>query len=183
MGTQIEAKTNELRAMLEAVNVAKPTRQALAAYRKWLADNPKAWRTAGDLADLAQDKILDSFNATPIVTEGVRVGVAAIRAELGYATAPMLEQLLIEQVALCWMRHNLLEYHYTSKVMSSASYDTETGDYWERRLTFSQRRYIHAVEALARVRRLAQRTPLQVNIAGQQVNVAGGVTLSQERNG
>jgi uncharacterized membrane protein len=177
---QIEARTDEVRELLQAVNVAKPTREALAAYRTWLAENPTAWRKAGDLAEMAEGGILSSVNAPAIVTEGARVGAAAIRTDLGYDTAPMLERLLIEQIALCWMRHNLLEYHYTAKVMSSATYVTETGDYWERRLTFSQRRYIRAVEALARVRRLAHKTPLQVNIAGQQVNVAGDVAVCQE---
>jgi len=49
----------------------------------------------------------------------------------------------------------------------------------EKRLNAAQWRFLRAVETLARVRKIARRTPpLQVNIAtqgGQQVNVAGDV--------
>ncbi len=47
------------------------------------------------------------------------------------------------------------------------------GAYWDRRVSGAQARYLRAMEALARVRRLAMPQPLQVNIGGQQVNVAG----------
>lgn len=43
----------------------------------------------------------------------------------------------------------------------------------DRRLSAVQRRYLWVLEALARVRHLAQCVPFQVNIGGQQVNVAG----------
>jgi hypothetical protein len=50
----------------------------------------------------------------------------------------------------------------------------ERGAYWERRLTAAQGRYLRACESLARVRRLSRPgAPLQVNIGGQQVNMAG----------
>jgi len=56
----------------------------------------------------------------------------------------------------------------------------EEADYWDRYLTTAQNRFLRAVEALARVRRLARNTPaLQINIAGEggkQVNVQGEVT-------
>lgn len=47
---------------------------------------------------------------------------------------------------------------------------------WDRMLAAKQARYLHAVEALARVRRLLKLPNVQVNIAaagGQQVNVQG----------
>jgi hypothetical protein len=47
------------------------------------------------------------------------------------------------------------------------------GTYWDRRLNSAQQRHLRAIESLARVRRLSNATPLQVNIGGQQVNVAG----------
>jgi hypothetical protein len=51
----------------------------------------------------------------------------------------------------------------------------EQGEYWEKRLSAAQRRYLRACETLARVRKLTLGTlALQVNIAaagGQQVNM------------
>jgi hypothetical protein len=57
----------------------------------------------------------------------------------------------------------------------AGSLSLEQGTYWEKRLSSVQRRYLRACETLARVRKLAQAAPLQVNIGAQQVNVAGGV--------
>ncbi len=54
------------------------------------------------------------------------------------------------------------------------SHTLSSGAYWDRRVNGAQARYLRAVEALARVQRLAHPMPLQVNIGGQQVNVAGG---------
>ncbi len=39
----------------------------------------------------------------------------------------------------------------------------------------SHARHVRAIDALARVRKLARPTPLQVNIGGQQVIAAGDV--------
>jgi hypothetical protein len=53
------------------------------------------------------------------------------------------------------------------------------GEYWDNLLSSTQARFIRAIEALARVRRLARNTPaLQINISregGKQVNVQGDV--------
>jgi hypothetical protein len=46
------------------------------------------------------------------------------------------------------------------------------GSYWEKLLSTAQGRYLKAIETLAKVRRLSKVTPLQVNIGGQQINVA-----------
>jgi hypothetical protein len=98
----------------------------------------------------------------------------SIRADLGLATSPPLEQLLIQQVALCWLNLNLVEYRHVNIMKQSIS--LTLGTYWDKRLSMAQKRFIRACESLARVRRLARRVPLQVNIAapgGQQINVAG----------
>lgn len=96
----------------------------------------------------------------------------AMRDELGYHQAPLLEQLLMEHVALAWFDFDTVQLLYGQ--MTSGSHTYASGAYWDRRLNSAQQRYLRAVETLARVRRLAMVTPLQVNIGGRQVNVAGG---------
>ena len=169
----VVANSEDVRAMLAAVNVEKPKPEAVKAYRQWLADNPQVWRKTGDMARLAQDKMIDTLRAPAIIKEGVQAGIVALRTELGYDTAPMLEQMLIEQVVLCWLHMYTTQYAYTGMMADSVTLNQ--GDYWERRLTSVQGRYLRAIETLARVRRLARVAPLQVNIGGQQVNVAGEV--------
>jgi hypothetical protein len=136
------------------------------------------WRIAGDLARTAALHLIqDGITATPAVKESLSAAWDGLKMDLGYDNAPMLEQLLIEQVALCWLRLYTAEQGYTNKVYTASSY--ESLNYWERRLNASQRRYLRACETLARVRKIIRRTPaLQINIAaqgGQQVNVAGDV--------
>ena len=55
----------------------------------------------------------------------------------------------------------------------------ELSRYYDQQADRAHRRFLASVESLARVRRLI--TPLQINIAEQQVNVAGNVTTGKDR--
>lgn len=81
-----------------------------------------------------------------------------------------LEATLVEHVALCWLRLQMMEQRYTRATRESMS--LALGDYWERKLSSAQRRYLRAAETLARIRRLALPV-MQVNVAEKQVNIAG----------
>ena len=102
----------------------------------------------------------------------------AIHTSLGYDHAPAIEQLLIEQVALCWLRLNVLEVKYT-QIRKNTTMEIYQADFIEKQLNYAQRRFTRAIETLARVRKVTRQTlALQVNIAtagGQQVNVLGDV--------
>ena len=171
--TDIQLSTRELNTLIDKANKknAKPT--DVAALRQALKDHPKLWRAAGDLARQAQAHTLQSVESTPAMKESVEHGLREMRRELGYADAPLLERLLIEQVVLCWLRLNLAEFQYTN--VDNQGGTVARMRYWEQRLTTAQARYLRAIEALARTRKLARPTPLQVNIGGQQVIAAGDV--------
>jgi hypothetical protein len=98
--------------------------------------------------------------------------------KLGYADAPALEQLLIDHILTVQLRLLNAEFSYNQRVINQ-SITFKSGEYWDNLLTTTQARFLRAIEALARVRRLARNTPaLQINIAndgGKQVNVAGDV--------
>jgi hypothetical protein len=87
----------------------------------------------------------------------------------------MLEQMLIEEVLLCWLRLIIWEYKLTELDIEGMT--LIKAEFWDKRLSGAQRRYLRACETLARVRRLTRNNPaLQVNIAaqdGKQVNIAG----------
>lgn len=97
--------------------------------------------------------------------------LTGMRTELGYDTSPLLEQMLIEHVTLAYLDLDIIQNFYAQSALDSHTY--AAGTYWDRRLTSAQHRYLRAVESLARVRRLSNSAPLQINIGGQQVNVAG----------
>lgn len=163
-------------AFLKRVDSEKPSKKDLDRLERHLADIPDLWRVAGDLTKLNQNTLIDQAGGhSKLVRASLEKGCEVQRAELGYEQAPALEKLLIEHVVLCWLRWTLVENHYTGALQGSTSINE--ADYWERKLSASQRRYLRAAETLARVRKLARTTPiLQVNIAtegGQQVNVSG----------
>lgn len=66
-----------------------------------------------------------------------------------------------------------VEVRYTGFINKGGPFDE--GNYWERKLSATQRRYLRACETLARVRKITGST-YQINIAhdgGQQINGAG----------
>ena len=163
-----------IRAIIDKTNKENPKPEDVAQLKKMLQESPGLWRVAGDFSEHALWKITEDIEGTPFLIESVRAGVGKLKESLGYAVAPPLEKLLINQAALCWLRLNMLE--RTHWVKTYESHSTETGLYWDRRLLTAQRRFTRACESLARIRKLSRNTPaLQVNIAtegGQQVNVA-----------
>jgi hypothetical protein len=95
--------------------------------------------------------------------------ITYIRAEMGYHDAPMLEKLLIENIVTCWLRVQ----HYEQQ-LSFRQTNAATIEFWERRLSVAQRRYLAACENLARVRKL-KIPAVQMNFGDKQINVAGNL--------
>jgi hypothetical protein len=99
---------------------------------------------------------------------------------MDYKDAPMLERLLIDNVINAWLRCQWTEIRLAD-IAGEVTY--REVEFWEKRLSLSQARYLRACETLTRVRKLARNTPaLQVNIAaegGQQVNVSGELNVKK----
>ena len=102
--------------------------------------------------------------------------VDVLKKQLDYDAAPPLDRLLIDHILTVRLRLIHAENAYNTRVVNQPITLTE-GEYWDNLLSSAQARFIRAIEALARVRRLARNTPaLQINIAskgGKQVNVQG----------
>lgn len=74
------------------------------------------------------------------------------RAALGYAHAPAIERGLIDHLLLCELRLARAEERVT--ILDVGTHQADKAEYADRRLSSAQRRYLAAVEALARVRRV-----------------------------
>ena len=169
---ELEAPSRELADLLNRMNTDDPSREDRRALRKVLKEHPDLWRSAGDLSRRAEEQIIKKKSGgTAIVEESLRHGVKQIRKDLGHEDAPALERLLIEQVALTWLHYHSTQHSYHQ--VTSGSIPITQADYWERRLDAAQRRFLRATKTLGRVRKMAGREALQINIGGQQVNVAG----------
>lgn len=161
------------RELAEKTNTVHPEPEDVRALRQLLAEHPGLWRIAGDVARQSMRRLIEyATGGTTLVQESVAEGVRELRKGLGYETAPQLERLLIEQVTLCWVRLSISEAALTD---ATARPSERAVSFWEARVNSAQRRYLQACEALARVRRLGQRTPelVQINVAERQVNVGG----------
>jgi len=161
----------EFLAILKATDKEKPAPAALAQLRQYLTDRPELAAYTGDLAAQAMVQVLG--NAMP-TRQGSRLCaetfIEQMRDELGYAQASAVERSLIEHVCLCWARMYLCELRYEQNMQESLT--LSQGLYWEKKLSANQRRYLRAVETLARVRRLMKDppSPAMAILLKQQLN-------------
>ncbi len=111
--------------------------------------------------------------------------VDVLKKQFEHSAAPPLERLLIDHMLTARLRLLHAENLYNCLVVNQPV-PLKVAEYWDNLLSTTQARFLRAVEALARVRRLARNTPaLQINIAnagGQQVNAQGDVK-GQKSNG
>lgn len=148
----LELTRDELFNLFKAVDKAKPKKADVAKFRKVLAVDSDAWRIGGDLNRHTREVLIENAAGKSVsIRLSLNRGVEQVKAALGYDTAPPLEQLLIDQVALAWLRHNYIEYQYQRQQVESMT--LALAAYWERKLSQSQSRFLRACETLARVRK------------------------------
>lgn len=161
-------KEQELRALVGRVDKKRPDAGAVNALRQFLAETPGIWRNIGDLAELANLNMIEAMQTSTAAKESMKHGLTAQEKELGQPGDSELERLIIQQIVGCWLRLSYVEY-VLGRNSVEGNFNMRQGEYWERRVSSAQRRYLRAIETLARVRRM--RLPaMQVNIGAQQVN-------------
>jgi hypothetical protein len=165
----------QVKELIIRTNKENPKEDDIQSLRILLDNHPQLWRCGGDLAVKNQIELVNLPGVTAASRELVVAGLVEMRKLFSYNDSPILEQMVIEQILLSWLRLNLWEGKYTNESRQGMSLEKAT--FWEKRLSTAQRRYLRACESLARIRRLARNIPsLQLNIAakdGQQVNFAG----------
>lgn len=168
-----------LESVLKRANRDNPDAATMEELRRLFDQYPELWQ--GIVKDLqgVNQAIVKSMTSNGLSQEVFLRHVDAQRTEMGYADAPPLERPLIDHVVTCWLRLQKTELTYTG--MNGQSITLTQADFWERKLTQAQARYLRAIETLARVRRLARPAPpMQVNIAQKQVNIATASTAAAE---
>ncbi len=168
-------KYQQLSELVKSTHKEKPKAEDVAALRRFFDNDPELWQATGNMAKRTLDHLCRTYyQRSAYVQECVQRRVEQMREQLGFAEASALERLLIEQILVCYVNLYVLEINSAGKLCES--HTTETGLYWDRRLTGVQRRFRRACETLARIRKLSRNNAgLQFNIAargGQQVNVS-----------
>lgn len=171
------AELRELSELLNQMGTEDPPPGKILDLRRLFEDYPALPREAADFAELATENLLNRELAPTYTAEIARAQVKQMKRRMGHGQCPPIEDLLIDNVALCWLRLHILEYRYTD-LRSDQSFTIDQAEWLEKRLDAAQRRFLRATQALARVRKLTRDTiALQVNIADKQVNLFGNEDL------
>ena len=177
--TNLQAKTDgpDLTALFAAITKADAgDAEALGIVRAMLRDAPKVAETLTDLAYNAEAAILANVPAG--ATELFRSQARSLRMDLmREGTGSALEQMLIRRIGLDYLA--TLQAERSRAIAPGETRSLELVRLYDQQADRAHRRFLASVESLARVRKLI--TPIQINIADQQVNVAGNLMAGMER--
>ena len=168
-------------ALVRKINVEHPKPKDIQAVRKMLTETPNLWREVGDLAKLSMVAVLADSGLNRDKRILIETGIDDRKKDFGYKDAPAIEKLLIEQIIVCWVLLQKAQVLYA--VAQQPGVALPEADYWERRVSAANTRFLRASETLARVRKLSGLGVVQVNIGAQQVNVAQGSNRADEDSG
>ena len=166
--------TLDIKALAERVDKENPDPEDVKALRRALNSDPDLWRRVGDMARQNQEKLIEDTATAKSAELAIKAALKGMRQELGYNDAPLLEQMLINNVLLSWLRLYLWEYLFTELDLGEGM-TLKKASFWDKRISAGQRRFLRACETLARIRKITRST-MQVNIAqdgSQQLNIAG----------
>jgi len=109
----------------------------------------------------------------------VEVKMANMRHELAPPGSSTAEKLLAERASLCWLHQELLEYA-VANLYRFREVDARNAEILERRLARTQARFVHALTALSKIRRLNIPVIIHQMNVGAQVNGAVQLAGDQE---
>jgi len=133
---------------------------------RWLPDV-----SAGTVSDWAEDALIAA--STDVHHRGaVRAWVQQMREGLALPDDTGLESLLVQRVSLCQLAVNDAERRRAQIWGCPGGVSHESADFWDRHVSRLNADLLQATRTLATVRKL-RRPVVQVNVAKQQVNVAG----------
>ncbi len=159
--------TKEVEDLMTMVDADDPDPRDVAALRAALKSTPDLWRSVGNMMNNAATHLIDTLTVPKTMELALRQGWKSLADDLDANDAAPLEQLLIQQVVLSWLRLGFVEYLHAETTTGAAT--LPVADYWDKRLNAAQRRFLRACETLARVRKINLQA-IQINIADQQVN-------------
>jgi hypothetical protein len=140
-----------------------------AAYRE-CAGSPAQW--------LRQTLIRKAVGKNVLGEEAIEQKLDKIRSELEGQNPTAIERLLAERSSLCWF----IVHWYENIYANSNGWTIAQAEYHQRKTEKAHARFLSSLRTLAQVRKLAVPV-LQLNIAKNQVNVAGSGSLANNENG
>jgi len=167
----------EITAIVERTDKENPKQADIAAMRRFL-DTERGLATvkADEPTRATMDAFINSYSSSELTRETQRRNLKLRREELDYASESTIVRMLIDQVLLCQMR--LIQFEVTHANRTNESHSFAAGIYYEKRLSFMHRRFLRAVETLAKVKRLLSETEYREQ---QAKHTRGQATLTSQK--
>jgi hypothetical protein len=121
-------------------------------------------------ASTLRDEWLNYANSHGFTHEVLTVRARMMKRDLIGDDPTVLESLLAERIVICHIALERAESEYIQRIQQDGTF--KRGLFYEHLMDRANRRYFHAVKALAQVRRLQLPALAQLNVAANQVNVA-----------
>lgn len=164
-----ESEVKRFRELMKACNkLNQPNTQARTELKKMVKNNEACkdiMRKQKDLFAVTLKHRIESMQASDLFKELMQFKCDQLKEELGYSSSNKLEKIAIEHIILCWMDYHQTENDFNNILAQSP--ETELGIYWEKRLTYSSRRYTRAIESLVKIRKM--NLTFQINTAKNQI--------------
>lgn len=160
---------SELFEIIQATNKEKPAKGDIERLKNYLAEHPEDVAAMGNLANQLKTQIVESSFASVATTHSLYAYLKQMRNDQGYDEADFIVRGLIDNVCLCWLRLYVTEFQYNQYTINAS---LARALFWEKALSAAQKRYLRAVETLARIRKLQQPAPnpLTLALVKQQFN-------------
>lgn len=137
--------------------------------RHYLARFPDLAQQLGDISGFSLQSIAAYAAGDLITRESIQASAQEFKRQLARPGDTPLEKFAVDQCVHAHILHYTIELRYINAHSQIAT--TQRSLYWEQRLTNSQKRYLRALDNLARLRRFAI-PPIQINIAENQTNIS-----------
>jgi hypothetical protein len=124
--------------------------------REMLDTRPELWQHYGNLAGHAREAWIRLISADDLaLKESTSRKVQDLERELAGPEPSVVERLLAERAALCWLQLA----HADALAAQSLSQSRHLGDFWAKRQAGAHRRYLTSLAALVTLRRLLPGQP------------------------
>jgi len=148
---------DELNALIQRTNKANPKPEDVKLLTAWLDAAPSAALKIGNLQQSVFGEIFDkAVGHSTITREAAERYIKYMKTELGYQSSTFVEQMLIDEIIMRWLRLQVTESNHKEVTYGEHTY--RAGMYVDKRLHLAQRRYLKAIETLVKVRKMIAQT-------------------------
>jgi hypothetical protein len=146
-------KVSDFSSLVEHTNKANPKEKDMRELKEYFDKDPSLALQIGNVNKTIFDSILEKMaGESEFGRETMRRFIQNMKTELGYHTSTFVEQMLIDEIAMRWIRLQVMENDH--KINTYAEHTFRKGLYYDKRLHLAQARYLKAIETLAKVRKM-----------------------------